>query len=149
MRSEVIFIGSLCLSRVIGVLARSRRLLIATSVLMMIAFATSAVAEQFSIKCPYGTYYFVTFDTDTGKVVYEMEAGTALKGNIDKIEGERIHFHLLKIGEPAFQLTWNSSQKKLVWLSTPEESKRREVTSTCSSTELRSFISKYDDIAPY
>jgi hypothetical protein len=125
------------------------RLLLVASIFMLTVFTASAGAEQFSIKCPYGTYYFVTFDTDTGRVMYEMQAGTALKGRINKMEGERIHFHLLKVGESHFQLTWDSGEKKLTWLSVPGESKRREVTSQCSRTEVRSLISKYDDIAPY
>jgi len=119
------------------------------ALILFLLCTTSVNAQQFSIKCPFQTFYFVTFDTDTGRVVHESPAGSAMKGRIDKAEGDNIHFHLLKAGEHDFELIWDPSQKKLTWLDVPGDRTRRKVSSQCEKTELRSILSKYDNIAPY
>jgi hypothetical protein len=53
-----------------------------------------ADAERFSIKCAEAGYFYVSFDTESAKVVEETLSGFALKGRIDKIDRERIDFHV-------------------------------------------------------
>ena len=86
------------------------------ALLLFFALMTSASAEQFSIKCPWQGYYYVSFDTDVGRVVYESPAVSARKGRIDKTDGDKIYFHLFKVGEKNSDLVWDASQMKLTWL---------------------------------
>jgi len=110
--------------------------------------SSTANAESFSIKCSYTSYFYVSFDTDSGRVVEETLSGSGLKGRIDKIDGERIYFHVLKVGEPNFDLIWDGREKVLITVAIPGNATRGSITSVCTTTELRSMLSRYDDIAP-
>jgi hypothetical protein len=117
--------------------------------LCLVLFMTTAHAEQFSIKCPFTQAYFLTFDTDGKRVVFESPAGSALKGRIDQIVGNIFHFHLLKVGEEKFDLIWDGGQAKLTWIGIPGNNRRRTVSGDCEKIGLRSILSEYDGIAPY
>jgi hypothetical protein len=117
--------------------------------LCLVSFITSARAEQFSIKCQFTQAYFLTFDTDDKRVVFESPAGSALKGRIDQLLGNILHFHLLKIGEEKFDLVWDGGQEKLTWVGIPGNNTRGTTSGGCNKTDLRSILSEYDRIAPY
>ena len=53
------------------------------SLLMLLLQATPANAERFTVRCANQGYYHVTFDTDSGRVVFESVAGLALKDRIE------------------------------------------------------------------
>ena len=112
-------------------------------------FMISAHAEQFSIKCPFTQAYFLTFDTDDKRVVFESPAGSALKGRIDQMLGNIFHFHLLKVGEQKFDLVWDGGQEKLTWVGIPGNTTRGTTSGDCKKTDSRSILSEYDRIAPY
>ena len=116
--------------------------------LFLSMLSSTANAESFSIKCSYTSYFYVSFDTDSGRVVEETLSGSGLKGRIDKIDGERIYFHVLKVGEPNFDLIWDGREKVLITVAIPGNATRGSITSVCTTTELRSMLSRYDDIAP-
>lgn len=108
-----------------------------------------ASAEQFSIECQWIQSYFVSFDTDTKRVVHESIAGTALKGRISVATAEEIRFTLLRVGTPPFELIWRPSGGKLTWLDLPGDPTRRGAESICRRTALRSILFEYEGIAPY
>ncbi len=116
--------------------------------LLVSMLSSIANAESFSIKCSYTSYFYVSLDTDSGRVVEETLSGSGLKGSIDKIDGERIYFHVLKVGEPNFDLIWDGREKVLIGVAIPGNATRGSHTFRCDSTELRSMLSRYDDIAP-
>ncbi|MFZ2155924.1 MAG: hypothetical protein WAV72_07375 [Bradyrhizobium sp.] len=116
---------------------------------VFLLLATPASAEQFSIKCPFQGFYYVTFDTDAGRAVYESPSGSPLKGRVDKEGGDKIHFHLVKMGIPDLDVVLDRSTQKLTWRGVPGDSRRQETSSECNKTELRPILSKYDNIAPY
>jgi hypothetical protein len=105
-----------------------------------------ANAESFSIKCLHMTGFYVSFDTDSGKVVEETLSGRPLKGRIDKIDGERIDFHVAIPGIPDMELVWDGQEKKLTTVPIPGDSSRDRSVFECAATELRSMLSKYDSM---
>jgi hypothetical protein len=111
--------------------------------------ATAANGEQFSVKCPYQGYYHVTIDVDSGKVVFESAAGSALKGRVDKTVGGEIHFRLFKAGERDFEVVLSPNRDSILWVGIPGDKNRSGQTGKCDKTELRPILSKYDLIYPY
>jgi hypothetical protein len=107
-----------------------------------------AFAEKFSIKCLYTRAFYVSFDTGSGKVVEETLSGSGLKGRIDKIDGERIDFHVLIAGAPNMDLVWEGRKKTLMALPIPGDISRSGGVFECSAAELRSALSEYDDMTP-
>jgi hypothetical protein len=105
-----------------------------------------ANAERFSIKCLYMTGFYVSFDTDSGKVVEETLSGQPLKGRIDNIDGERIDFHVAIPGIPDMEMVWDGQEKKLTTVPIPGDSSRGRSVFECAATELRSMLSKYDSM---
>jgi hypothetical protein len=101
-----------------------------------------ANAESFSIKCLYMTGFYVSFDTDSGKVVEETLSGRPLEGRIDKIDGERIDFHVVMPGIPDMELVWDGHEKTLTTVPIPGDSTRGLHVFECAHTELRSMLSK-------
>jgi hypothetical protein len=108
-----------------------------------------ANAESFSIKCIYYTGpFYVSFDTELGKVVEETLDGSPLKGRIDKIDGERIDFHVVIPGRPSMDIVWDGREKTLTVLAVPGDMYRTGNAFECATTELRSMLSKYDSMPP-
>jgi hypothetical protein len=112
-------------------------------------FATAATAEQFTIRCPFQGFFHVTFDTDTGKVVYEGPSGSPLKGRIDSAVSDSIRFHLVRVATKDFDVVWDASKQTMTWFGVPGDRARQEASYKCGKTDLRSSLSMYDDIAPY
>jgi hypothetical protein len=106
----------------------------------------SAHAERFSIRCFYTQPFYVTFDTESGRVVEETLSGSLLKGVIDRIEDGRIDFHVTRPGTLAFELIWDARTSKLSGLPVPGNSGRRGNVFDCGPTELRPVLSHYDDL---
>ena len=107
-----------------------------------------ANAERFSIKCTEAGYFYVSFDTESARVVEETLSGFALKGRIDKIDGERIDFHVAIPERPDMNLVWDGSKKTLTVLAIPGDKYRTGNVFECAATELRSMLSKYDSMPP-
>jgi hypothetical protein len=118
-----------------------------TAIASAAVFAMScsiANAEKFSIKCAQAGYFYVSFDTESGKVVEETLSGRPLKGRIDRIDGERIEFHVAIPGIPDMELVRDGQEKKLTTVPIPGDSSRDRSVFECAHTELRSMLSKYD-----
>jgi hypothetical protein len=104
-----------------------------------------ANAERFSIKCVYGSgVIYMSFDTDSGKVVEETLSGQPLKGRIDKVDGDRIDFHIVIPGRPDMDIVWDGSKKTFKVLAIPGDKYRTGDIVECADTELRSMLSEYD-----
>jgi hypothetical protein len=103
-----------------------------------------ANAERFSVKCAQAGYFYVSFDTESARVVEETLSGFALLGRIDKIDGERIDFHVAIPERPDMDLIWDGSKKTLTVLAIPGDKYRTGNVFECAATELRSMLSKYD-----
>jgi hypothetical protein len=101
-----------------------------------------ANAERFSVKCAQAGYFYVSFDTDSGEVVEETLSGRTLEGRIDKIDGERIDFHVVMPGIPDMELVWDGHEKTLTTVPIPGDSSRDRSVFECAATELRSMLSK-------
>jgi hypothetical protein len=124
---------------------RCRNYAIASAALLAMSCSV-ANAESFSIKCLYMTGFYVSFDTDSGKVVEQTLSGRPLDGRIDKIDGERIDFHVAIPGIPDMEMVWDGQEKKLTTVPIPGDSSRDRSVFECAATELRSMLSKYDKI---
>jgi hypothetical protein len=114
----------------------------------LVAMSSSiANAESFSIKCIYGPgVIYMSFDTDSGKVVEETLSGRPLKGRIDKIDGERIDFHIVIPGTPDMDIVWDGKKKTLTTVPIPGNMSRDGTVVECAATELRSMLSHYDSM---
>jgi hypothetical protein len=123
---------------------RCRNYAIASAALLAMS-CSLANAERFSIKCIYGPGAFhVSFDTEAGKVVEETLSGRPLKGRIDKMDGDRIDFHVVIPGTPDMDIVWDGSKKILTILPIPGDKDRTGNIVECAATELRSMLSNYD-----
>jgi hypothetical protein len=135
--------------------------LVLFGVLFQMAMTKLALAEQFSVKCMSYTFvYYVTFDTERKRAVYEIEQGEVKKGPITAAEASEIHFDLLTVGGPNVKLIWNERAKTVTWagvrsgepqllapqLHTPEP--QLQSTEACRRIRLRLVLSNYDRIAP-
>lgn len=118
------------------------------SVALLAMTCSFACAERFSIQCLYTGAFYVSFDTESGKVVEETLSGSGLKGRIDKIDGERIDFHVLIAGAPNMDLVWDGRKKTLTALPIPGNISRSGGVFECAATELRPALSTYDDMLP-
>lgn len=90
------------------------------------------------------TGFYVSFDTDSGKVVEETLSGQPLKGRIDRIDGARIDFHVVIPGIPDMELVWDGQEKTLTTVPIPGDSTRGLHVWECAHTELRPMLSNYD-----
>lgn len=61
--------------------------------------ASPAMAEQFSIRCDRGAYYFLTFDTATNRMISETIGGGTYRGQIRAVSDTEIQFVLLLPGQ--------------------------------------------------
>jgi hypothetical protein len=108
-----------------------------------------ALAEQFSIECPWIYDVYITFDTDALRVVYEVANGSALKGQITLMSPQEVRFDLLRVGTPPFNLIWNTQTGKLTSVGIPSDPTRPTTVHDCHRAPLRPILSLYDRIAPY
>jgi hypothetical protein len=111
-------------------------------------WASSAVAAQFSIECAWVQPYYVTFDTETKRAIFESPASRQLRGRITNAAEGRLDFYLLMVSEPKFDLIWNFHDKKLTWVGLPHDVTRQTVVNNCVEIGLRPVLSKYDEIPP-
>jgi hypothetical protein len=121
------------------------------TLIFLLTVSSAAVAEQFSIKCAREEWHFVTFDTETNRVVYESPSGLALKGRIITASRNEIVFDLIKIGSPKFDLTWRPDEGgdgTLTWIGLPNNPERQTVIVRCSGAALRPILQFYERIAP-
>jgi len=63
-----------------------------TALAALFLTASPALAEQFSIRCTADTVYFLTFDTDARRMVWEAVQGGTYRGRIDGISDTEIEF---------------------------------------------------------
>jgi len=73
----------------------------------------------------------MSFDTDSGKVVEETLSGRPLKGRIDKIDGERIDFHIVIPGTPDMDIVWDGKKKTLTTVPIPGNMSRDRTVVEC------------------
>jgi hypothetical protein len=108
-----------------------------------------AEAEKFSIKCVFLYEYYVSFDTEVRRAVYENTlTGSTMKGTIGFIRDNEIAFDLLIAAKPKFELVWNETTKKLTWLGIKGDESRQGQTNDCVRAALRPLLSDYKNIAP-
>ncbi len=106
-------------------------------ILAMSACNHPASAKPFAIRCiDVGDMaYFVTFNMDTGKVVFKSAGGNFLDGTITASEAGRIAFTLDRGSSPPnSELVWDEPSSTLTWIGAPNNPERRTVTSTCTTT---------------
>jgi hypothetical protein len=93
----------------------------------------SASAKSLAIRCIDDSEmaYFVTFDVDTGKVVFKSAGGNFLEGHVTSSESGRIAFTLSYVRPPDFDLVWDEASI-LTWIGAPNNKERRTVISLCT-----------------
>jgi len=119
------------------------------SLLMLLLQATPANAERFTVRCANQGYYHVTFDTDSGRVVFESVAGLALKGRIESTAAADTVFRLLKSGTKDFEVVLAASRDRITWVAIPGDNTRQGTTDKCNQVGLRPILSEWDLIFPY
>jgi hypothetical protein len=107
---------------------------------------TQPRSEQFSLRCILYEPYFITFDTDAKRVVYESPAGSARKGAIIEQNDQLMRFELLRVGETPLQFVWHKQDQTLLLESHPAW--RPDEAHKCSPSVLRPVLPNYDRIAP-
>ena len=119
------------------------------SLLMLLLQATPANAERFTVRCANQGYYHVTFDTDSGRVVFESVAGLALKGRIESTAAADTVFRLLKSGTKDFEVVLAASRDRVTWVAIPGDNTRQGTTDKCNQVGLRPILSEWDLVFPY
>jgi hypothetical protein len=79
--------------------------------------------------------YFVTFDMDTGKVVFKSAGGNIIEGYVTTSEPGRIAFTLNGGSSPPdFDLVWDEPSATLTWIAAPNNPERRTAKNACTTT---------------
>jgi hypothetical protein len=79
--------------------------------------------------------YFVTFDTDTKKVVFKSAGGNIIEGYVTASEAGRIAFTLDRGSSPPnSQLIWDEASSTLTWIGAPNNPERRTAKNACTTT---------------
>jgi hypothetical protein len=118
------------------------------TLIISLTLNSAAIAEQFSIRCAREVWHYVTFDTESNRVVYESASGSALKGQIISSIGDEIKFDLIQLGSPKFDLIWRQDDGTLTWIGLSGDPTRPTMTFNCAKNPLRPILSIYDQIAP-
>src|SRR5207253_10476819 len=97
-------------------------------ILALSAFIQPALAASFAIRCIDrldGAPYFLTFDSDTGRVTYKGTGGSFLEGTITAFEPSRTVFRLSRGNNPPdFDLVWDEDSATLTWIGIPNNPER-------------------------
>jgi hypothetical protein len=103
-------------------------------ILAILACGHPASAKSLAIRCIDDSEmaYFVTFDVDTGKVVFKSAGGNFLEGHVTSSEPGRIAFTLSYVPPPDLDLVWDESSMSLTWIGAPNNKERRTVISLCT-----------------
>lgn len=119
------------------------------TIVISLTLSSAAIAEQFSITCErQPDLHYVTFDTETKRVVYESSGATILKGEIISLSGDGVTFDLIKIGGPKYDLIWRKAEGSLTVKGLADNPERPTIVMKCSVTNLRNILPFYDGIAP-
>ena len=118
--------------------------------------AVPAASEQFSIKCyseraaPSHDNFF-TFDTESGKIVYESLSGFRYKGRITTRDTDNLQFSVYAGGTRSFDLRWDEKVKELTWFGIPGDDSRPTLIASCQRVPLRPTLPDYDNMGgpPY
>jgi hypothetical protein len=107
------------------------------------------LAEPFSIRCERDGYYFLSFDTNTRRVVYEAASrpgseGRMYKGRILSVDGQDIRFDLIVGGLPRSEFVYRRKEAVIDLL---HHDARTELVN-CVPAALRRGLSIYDAIWP-
>ncbi len=112
---------------------------LALSALLLIA--PPAMAEQFSIRCDRGAYYFLTFDTDTNRMISETIGGGTYRGKIKAVSDSEIQFFLLLGGQVPRDLYFMRREGRI---DVQEGSDRSVTLEHCVPSPLRDVLGSWE-----
>jgi hypothetical protein len=117
-------------------------------VLWPVQGTTQDLGAPFSVRCERDGYYFLSFDTNMRRVVYEAASrpgseGMMYKGQILSVDGEDIRFDIIVGGLPRSELVYRRKEAVINLL----HGGRTELVN-CVPADLRRGLSIYDAIWP-
>jgi hypothetical protein len=118
-------------------------------VLWPVQSMTQDLGAPFSVRCERDGYYFLSFDTNTRRVVYEAASrpgseGRMYKGRILSVDGEDIRFDIIVGGLPRSEFVYRRKEAVINLL---QQDGRPEFVN-CVPAALRRGLSIYDTIWP-
>lgn len=93
--------------------------------------------------------YYVTFDLDLGRAIYESAGRNFLKGYITASQQGRTAFVLKQGDTPDFELLWDEAAGTLSWKGVPNVDSRLPGESKCTRTPFGRFVPKFEELPPY
>ena len=119
------------------------------ALIFAIIISSTATAEQFSIMCErQASLQYLTFDTETNRVIYESAGATYMKGTITSSSQNEISFELFEPGRPKYELIWRAAERNVTIIGLPNSPERPTSVMKCDRTSLRNVLPFYDGIAP-
>jgi hypothetical protein len=119
-----------------------------TLIAITVVLSTAAAAEPFSLRCAdpkVSRPFFVTFDLETGRVVFESTIGSRHSGEIRKIEGERIAFSIGADHGRIDLVLDRGGGDRMVWAGISADPIRPVLVQPCVAIDLRTLLSVFDD----
>jgi hypothetical protein len=107
-----------------------------------------ADAEQFSIRCMSYEPYFLTFDTDARRMIFETSAGSAFKGEISEQTPEEFQLTLRRPGQPKLKFIYRTAEQKVTPFPDSGAPPQSWDIHQCVRTSLRPILPSYDRISP-
>lgn len=124
-------------------------LIVAAAGCALITYPSGVLAKQFSLNCKSYSPYFMTFDTEAGRVIYESISGTALKGIITERRDDEISFELIRVASPRVSGIWSGREGQMTWPSQTQPNSPPWDVHKCTEITLRPVMAKYNEISPF
>jgi hypothetical protein len=102
---------------------------------------TPAMAEQFTIRCDAGAYYFLTFDTAENRMISETIGGGTYRGQIKAVSETELRFVLLLPGQTPPDLYFMRKEGRV---DVQNGSERSLTLENCAPAPLRDVLSSWD-----
>ena len=116
------------------------------------ALGCPAAAEPFTIRCARDGYYFLTFDTQARRVVYEAPSthlqGPMYKGHITSTTESEILMEFLVGGRPPVPMIWDRVRWTLQHASDAAAGGAPSFFD-CTRVELRPALAWFDKLYPH
>lgn len=115
-------------------------------ILLIVTVGAAEAAEPFSIRCDgkVGRPYFVTFDPDSKRVVFESTIRSFHKGEIAKLTDDSVTFSIA-VDYGRIEFVWQPQRQTMVWAGISADPVRPLLSHNCASTELRTIFAVLDN----
>lgn len=127
-----------------GAYVRQRWCVFALICVYVIVKPNVASGESFSLKCEDVVDFYLTLDLETRHVIEETLSGGKLKGRVNDVGDDVIHFRIFVPGTPEFDFRLDRRSGFLTALPAAGVEGREGGSTKCVPTDLRPVLSYFD-----